>query len=116
MDLNFDKFRPELLKNAFCTNRAQISYGGFSQIRSHIMNKLVQDLLSVIRFPLLGGFIIAWIWLIAKIDDVIQRIPSQVGHMEALTEKLPYIMKFLLLKIFQQSIPMKIKRGIFCVM
>ena len=31
-----------------------------------------QELLSAIwRCPLLGGFIIAWVWLVTKIDDAI---------------------------------------------
>ena len=37
----------------------------------YIMDNLVQELSSIIRIALLGGFIIAWVWLFAKIDDVL---------------------------------------------
>ena len=51
---------------------SKASLGCQIQWNLFIMDKLVEELLSVIwRCPLLGGFIIVWVWLITKIDDVI---------------------------------------------
>ena len=63
---------------------SKASLGCQIQWNLFIMDKLVQELMSIIwRCPLLGGFIIVWVWLIAKIDDVIRLVTSQVRHMQS---------------------------------
>ena len=44
-NLDFDKFRPELLKTRIA-RIARIPYGGFSQIRSQMFNTWIQETLS----------------------------------------------------------------------
>ena len=55
----------------------------YIQWNLYIMDNIwCRSFLSIIRkWPLLGGFIIAWVWLITKIHDVIWPMTSQAKNM-----------------------------------